>query len=325
MPIETRCPKCRTEYLLADVQAGKRVLCRHCKDAFVVPRTNTTQNARWEEVVESPDCRRPVSVERPIPWVLVATVKGIFVIGVLILAGANIWFSLPSRTPVLPVAVRRPPPPVRLADPGVDLSQVIVEPRTVDQALLLLTHPNIGQRGKAADFLSKQPVDPDWQQAVARALEKQFQEEPNHFTREACLRALAFWGDKDTTILFLQIASTTQDNTIWNLVMDSLVKQKETRLVVIAVRNLTNFSRQKKAAETLRTLGPEVGPTGEPLLQPLLQDRDSNVRKEAIRLLGAIGTRASIPLLEKIRQRERLLAPMAQQAIQEISKRGGND
>ena len=36
MPIETACPHCHTAYVLADSQAGKKVRCKTCQDAFDV-------------------------------------------------------------------------------------------------------------------------------------------------------------------------------------------------------------------------------------------------------------------------------------------------
>jgi predicted Zn finger-like uncharacterized protein len=37
MPISVNCPACNQAYMLADSQAGKRVRCKNCSEAFVVP------------------------------------------------------------------------------------------------------------------------------------------------------------------------------------------------------------------------------------------------------------------------------------------------
>lgn len=335
MPIETRCPSCDKDYLLADSQAGKRVRCRHCDEPFLVPSTprsvserRSSKSTRFLDQDEGDEVpARSGKVRRDqsdFNWVLVSILGGIAVAVALLVGGLGFWLLLRVQKMPAPVALAPAPPLVWQAKPpAFDPNVLFAEPRTVDQALQLLARPEALNRLRGAEFFIHQNVDAGRHKEVARALEKQFKNEQDPFARDASLKALTLWGDQETAEIFVQIASTTQDHNTWNTVIDALVKRKEKRAGPIAARNLNQLIRRGKAADVLRRLGPEVGPSVEPVLQSLLQDKNLSVRREAVKLLGELGSKASLPLLEQASQnnRDRSLAPIAREAIQAINKR----
>jgi HEAT repeat protein len=299
MPIEIKCPTCEKEYLLADTQAGKRVRCRNCADSFLVPGQAREVPDRDDEILETlpvrPQPRQlrqyPRSNESGFPWVLVSILGGICLAAATLVIGLLIWshdkFKLPpiqvnpANPP--PVAVAPPPPPVAPPPrkPDFDPNNPFAVPKTVDQALQLLVQPNGTQRRSGADFLSREKVNAARQNQVARALEKQYKEEQDAVARDGELRALLVWADSQTANLFLQLLSTTQDNTTWNSILDILVKQKDLRAAPIVARDLNNLFRRSKAAEVLRTFGP----VAEKDVVKLMNHTDPSTRNDARNLL----------------------------------------
>jgi S1-C subfamily serine protease len=92
MPIPTSCPHCGRAYRLADQQAGLRVLCTDCRQAFTVPPA-----VQRLDVANDLQAARPI--QRPIRprWVARTLLLGVFVFCVVFLSGIGavaLWLFL---------------------------------------------------------------------------------------------------------------------------------------------------------------------------------------------------------------------------------------
>src|SRR5438094_598618 len=52
MPVRITCPSCETAYTVPDAQRGKRLICRECKEAIVVPAAREPAAPHAEAVTE---------------------------------------------------------------------------------------------------------------------------------------------------------------------------------------------------------------------------------------------------------------------------------
>ncbi len=326
MPIETQCPTCEKPYVLADNQAGKRVKCRHCADSFVVRgapgadseaddrSTKDAPSARSESRKSSSSGdgddkdRRPRKVlksnESGFPWVLAAVLGGVLLVLVLGLVGFLVFVASSSG----------PGGPGGPGNQVFDPTNVFAEVKTIDNALALLGQQDAGQRRKGADWLARQKVDSGRQKEVARALEKH-KDDPDGWTREAILKALAVWGDRESMQVFLDIADTGKDNP-WNIALDALAKHRELRAAPFAARDLAQWGRGDKCAAVLSA----IGKPAEKHVVPLLNHRDDGVRRKAADWLKQWKTRSEVLNAQSLADLKGDDAPVRQHAAEHFAR-----
>jgi predicted Zn finger-like uncharacterized protein len=191
----------------------------------------------------------------------------------------------------------------------------------VGLALTGLKDNDAGRRQQAADALAKMPaVDKDKQADVAAVLVAALND-PDQGVRERAARALVLWAIPDSVDGLVKVV--TDDNR-WVRVsaMAALGKlQDERGILPIAARLLVPEDR-KEASAALQALGPKA----EPEVLKGLQTPDKDLLLELLRILKAIGTKASVKPLQYVLQvslqlKKRDVAEAAAAALQEIGKR----
>jgi predicted Zn finger-like uncharacterized protein len=149
---------------------------------------------------------------------------------------------------------------------------------------------------------------------VARALGALLND-PNDFTRDNVIEALGVWGSKENVPALLQALN---DERTRSAAIRALGQLKDERAVEPLAERLTNFFDRHEASEALKA----IGPTAEPALIKRLHHHDEDVRREACQILKVIGTRQSIPELEKVAaEKDFLLTRAAEEAIRAITAR----
>jgi HEAT repeat protein len=186
---------------------------------------------------------------------------------------------------------------------------------TAAEAVAALQSPDASVRRETAERLASTVPDPR-RREIARALRPLLIEE-DMLTRLFAARALGKWGNADDVPA---LANATTDD--WPKVrfeaIEALGHIKGRAAAAALVQRLAVQLDRPKATQALKAIGPEA----EPLVLPLLQDRDNAVRLEACRILGDLGSANSIPALEKAMQDSSLfVAGAARDALQAVQAR----
>jgi HEAT repeat protein len=167
-----------------------------------------------------------------------------------------------------------------------------------------LNHPT-GSPVEAANFLAKVQVIPEQQQAVTRSLEGLCKSiDPN--VRNAGLTALTVWCTAEN-IPTLAAALDNPDrgfNAVPSkAIIDALMRfPKEASSARALTRLLTNHFEKEKASQALKNMGPAAE---DAVLEFLRSSTDHFAKVEALKIIGAIGTQKSIPVLTLIAQTDR--------------------
>src|SRR5262249_34551409 len=114
------------------------------------------------------------------------------------------------------------------------------------------------------------------------------------FAREAAARALLVWADKNTVPVLIRAL----DNQLpfgKDAIMDTLVKLKDPRGIEAVAKRLTIINERHAAGKALRA----AGPSAERSVLPLLDNNELFVKWEVCDILKAIGTKESLPALQK--------------------------
>jgi predicted Zn finger-like uncharacterized protein len=300
MAIRTICPSCRTVYNLADQLAGKTVRCKQCQAAIVVraakgsaeedkiqarPQTSKRPLVRDDEEQERPRrrSRDDDRDSRPKRRSNHGLVIGLIACGVgliLMLAGGIfivvLWVSSQSGTPSANVVVDADEPP------GGD---------AVTKALHQLKSPQLHKRHEGLRKL-KDTLPDERRGEVIKALEPLLNDS-DHFTRQWAIEALGVWGNKDAVPLLL---NAMKDKDTRGEAMKALGRLKDERAAEPIAACLEDFFDRHEAEEALKSLGPMA----EKAVLARLSHHDWQVRISVCDILGAIGTKQSIPPLEKV-------------------------
>jgi HEAT repeat protein len=172
---------------------------------------------------------------------------------------------------------------------------------TADAPIMNQTIQDLGApagetRHSAAEYLIDAKVDPQYQPAVARALEKQFNDEDLGM-REKSVRALAIWGDKENVPGLIKLVedprNTGQANAMRDLAIDALGQIKDERAIPVVAPRLIRGNREQ-ASRVLIAIGPAVE---KELLKPeYSQNPDQGVRNEVAKILKAVGSKENVGL-----------------------------
>jgi HEAT repeat protein len=323
MPIPTRCPGCQELYQLADKFAGKKVRCKKCQEILTVPDSSPTNPIQPEPsrpksaAMPEREQRRPAlrehdkeemealelrSVRRSNRGWLIGLGVGCLGLGVLLLGGGVIVAIL--------FVGRMGKNTEEEAPAGAD---------AVTKQLFALKSSKFPARMEALRQLQAM-VPNERREEVARALESLLNEE-NPFLREEAIAALGTWGTKESVPRLLQILNIRDE--VGGVLdrraaMMALGHLKDERAAEPIAERLENFFDREDAAKALRKLGPAA----EKAMRKRLHHPDADIRNTACDILNLIGTRESIPALEKIAAEEgNPLAKKAKQAIQAITAR----
>jgi uncharacterized protein YjiS (DUF1127 family) len=183
----------------------------------------------------------------------------------------------------------------------------------VAKALHGLKSPNAMRRAESARQLKD--MLPDERRAeVAPALEALLAD-PNPLTRDSAAEALGVWGSKANVPALLRAMNEWQNR---RAAMLALGRLKDGRAAEPLASRLEDLGDRQVAAEALKALGPAA----EKAVLQRLRHPDEFVRVEACRVLKVVGTRDSLPALNKVvAENDLAVSPEAKNAIQAITAR----
>jgi predicted Zn finger-like uncharacterized protein len=181
--------------------------------------------------------------------------------------------------------------------------------QTVDD----LNSTDIEKRKHAVDELVKhKPRDRQTQERVAKALESMFTVKDFILPGKA-LDALETWATNDNVPALLELLG---DPGKINQVLKVLAKLKDERMIKPLVLRLNSPQRLTIAKIVLG-----YGEAAEELVQIQLRNLDQETRLTAVDMLGEIGTKKSIPILQRYQAAYKREAAKARAAIQKIQAR----
>jgi predicted Zn finger-like uncharacterized protein len=170
------------------------------------------------------------------------------------------------------------------------------------QALADLKSNEGNRRNEAAKALAATKVDPKQQPEVAKALEEAADNTNDLFAQVEVIKALGVWGTKDSGAVLVKIFETPNVHPlVKNAAVDALIKLKDERAVKPLAAKLLNPGERGNASKALIAFGPEHGSAIENEVAAGLFaiPNDTGLKKECAKILGAVGTKASVAQLEK--------------------------
>lgn len=112
--------------------------------------------------------------------------------------------------------------------------------------------------------------------------------------------ALGVWGTKENAAALVKVAEAAdQPAHCKNAAIDLLVKSKDDRVVKTLALCLKEPKERGNAGKQLIALGPELGSAIEAEIADNLEGSDKGLKIESAKILGAVGTKASIEKLEQ--------------------------
>jgi S1-C subfamily serine protease len=207
------------------------------------------------------------------------------------------------QQPAVPQAPAQPPVPKPLTDAA------------LTRALQDLTAPESFKKHAALMRLAGAEPTKERRAEVVKAVEPLLQD-AEWGTRNAAVKAYAHWAGKDGLPKVLPLVKDDNGLVRW-AAFDSLKEWKDERCVDVVAECLVPFDRRGKASEVLRA----VGQPAEKATLKYLTHQDWGVRLEVCRVLQEIGTKESVPALEKTVPEGGLVGPAAQGALDAIKQR----
>ena len=178
-------------------------------------------------------------------------------------------------------------------------------PQLVEQCVRDLSEPS--RRLAALSRLEELTVDEPLREQVSIAVDPLLSSPDRAVARKA-LEVITAWGP----------TSHNLDTLITLRATEQIARVRDPRALGHLGEMLNEWPiKFNEAARELR----RIGPAGESCVWPVLKNDNHVVASAAIRLLGEIGTRQSLPHLEKLRD-HRLLQPHVVQAIRAIEAAG---
>jgi uncharacterized protein YjiS (DUF1127 family) len=183
----------------------------------------------------------------------------------------------------------------------------------VARALHGLKSPSAMRRAESARQLKD--MLPDERRAEAAPALEALLSDPNPLTRDSAAEALGVWGGKENVPALLRAMNEWQNR---RAAMLALGRLQDGRAAEPLAARLEDLGDRQVAAEALKALGPSA----EQAVLRRLRHPDDFVRVEACRVLKVIGTRDSLPALNKVvAENDFSVSPEAQNAVQAITAR----
>lgn len=181
----------------------------------------------------------------------------------------------------------RPPPPPALAErrphPDADIEKLAGE----------LSIPQSHRRRIAADKLAH--IEPNARRPEIVALLKLALLDFDEYTRLSAVHALMVWGGTESTLHLVASLADPKLNVRW-AVLDSLAALRDPHSASALAEHLTSG---KDSIPTIKALL-AIGSPAEGALIPLLKNPKQEIRLEACRLIGAIGSAKSLDQIQKL-------------------------
>jgi predicted Zn finger-like uncharacterized protein len=336
MAIRTTCPSCRAVYNLADSLAGKTVRCKECQTAIVVraakrsaevdddesetgrasgtrekiqtrpqpprrPLVREEEEEEWPRRREREEDRDLRPIRRSNRGLVVGLIACVFGL-ILMLAGVTLIVValLPSQSgsPLANGVTEDDEPPNGDA---------------VTRALHQLKSTKLHIRHEGLRKLKDMLPDEGRRGEVIKALEPHLNDS-DFFARQWAIEALGVWGNKDAVPLLL---NAMRDKDTRRDAMKALGRLKDERAVEPIAARLEEMSDAHPAAEALKAMGP----IAEKAVLARLSHPEVLVRWQVCEILEAIGTKQSLPALEKTEANDFAAKIQARKAIAAIRAR----
>lgn len=194
------------------------------------------------------------------------------------------------------------------------------------QALGDLKSPDAGRRREAARALGGMRADEARRAEVAAALNGVAADPIDRGAQELAVKALAVWGTRESVPVLVRLLDDPQAS-VRHAAITTLGASRDERAVKGLAARLLDRGDRETASRALQAMGPELGPAIEAEVRAGLTSTDKDLIRECIKVLGAVGTRASVAPLTQLallaqRSRQNDLAQAAQAAIAAINARG---
>jgi predicted Zn finger-like uncharacterized protein len=183
----------------------------------------------------------------------------------------------------------------------------------VTKALFDLKSPSVHRRMEAVRRL-KETLPDERRGEVTKALEP-LVTDSDHFTREWAIEALGVWGTKETVPVLLKAMNQKETR---GAAIKALGRLKDERAIEPIAERLEDFFDRGPASDALK----KMGPVAENAVIKRLNHSDRHVRTTACDILKVIGTKESLPALQKvIAENDFFLTPKAKETVQVITAR----
>lgn len=183
----------------------------------------------------------------------------------------------------------------------------------VTKSLFRLKSSSSRRRAEGARKLIETLPD-DRRAQVASALEPLLSDADQH-TRTTAIEALGVWGTKDTVPILLK---AMQEKETRGAAIKALGRLKDPRAVEPLADRMEDFFERSEAIEALK----KIGPPAEDAMIQRLGHTNGDVRQASCEVLKVIGTKKSLPVLEKVAaENDFFLSPKAKEAIKAIEMR----
>lgn len=189
----------------------------------------------------------------------------------------------------------------------------------VTRTLFDLKSPLSSRREEAARRLKTMPPN-ERRAEVARTLVEALQKETNPFNRQEIMEALAVWGTKDAVPDMLKALHSLEkhDFVTRQAIFHVLARLKDERACEPIALYLEDLPSRHDAAEALKAMGS----IAEKAVLKRLDKPDPFLRQQVCEILAAIGTKESLPALQKVvAENDFVVSGHAQRAIRAIKSR----
>ena len=160
-----------------------------------------------------------------------------------------------------------------------------------------------------------QPIDEE-RAAVTGALEPLLND-PDHFTRQAMIRALGVWGTRENIPALVKLFDH-EDVFTRRAAIIALGNIKDERSAEAIAGRLEDALNRPAVSETLQ----KMGPMAQTAVARRIEDKDWAIRLTACQILKVIGTKQSIPALETaLKDSNNIVAGEAKSALQMVHAR----
>jgi hypothetical protein len=214
---------------------------------------------------------------------------------------------------VFPVVAGKPKPPGG-ADPFAAVGPAT--PDNLDRVLADLRSPDPLTQMRALRSLQTGAPFEQRRADVVQALDG-LTSHQDLAVRGQAFKALGVWGTPEVVPRLLKLLNETDAYNRANVVQ-ALGQLKDERAIPPLAKLLSDSMLRRDAVAALRGFGPKA----EPAVLPYLADSDLYLRIDVCRLLKDIGTKESIPALQKASQDpSQLLARAAKEALDAVNSR----
>jgi S1-C subfamily serine protease/HEAT repeat protein len=175
------------------------------------------------------------------------------------------------------------------------------------------------RRLKALEAMAEVPPKDAPPKEISALLHELLQSSDNR-VRQNAIKALANWGTADSVPKLIELMNRSGRSPDLDAVR-ALGSFKDPRAAEALAGRLNEFFGRREVVESLK----KMGPFAESYVVAVLQKEDKGARNEACNILKAIGTPSCIPALEAAVKKDASLGRSADQAVQEIRKRGAQE